>query len=381
MIALHDIGWPYGRRDLYYAPEQIPDDKRRPFARRAIHPDHDELVEEGINGHLANAEQPAAEHSGVLGAIEDFIAESDLEWTLFEILGEHGLGVLAPAEVLEERGKAADLLESTGEPKFLRRRLEAVERARIDTEIRRVRARMLARRQAGRDVPHGGESDELAAARRQLALARDELDDAERRQARVKRQRDAADEREQDLEEELIAERRKLRRAADQVDEAEDGHRRATARVVELEEDLDALRGDVAAKGRLVADFEESREALERTIDDLRGQADAGMHAVGEMREMLEERELEIQRLDAQAIKLRTTLGRARADAEIAESERSALERRLEDLAARYERALDELAANLAAMLEPPRPGRRPGRGCRRTGRTRSRLAPRLPLS
>ena len=157
VVALHDIGWPYGRRDLYYDPENIPADKRRPFARRAIHPDHDELVEEGINGHLANAEQPAAEHSGVLGAIEDFIAESDLEWTLFEILGEHGLGVLAPAEVLEERGKTAELLESTGEPKFLRRRLEAVERARIDTEIRRVRAKALA--DAKQDArPTGGES-------------------------------------------------------------------------------------------------------------------------------------------------------------------------------------------------------------------------------
>ena len=26
VLVLHDVGWPYGRRDLYYAPEQIPEE-------------------------------------------------------------------------------------------------------------------------------------------------------------------------------------------------------------------------------------------------------------------------------------------------------------------------------------------------------------------
>ena len=33
---MHDVGWPYGRRDLYYAPEQIPEEFRQPY-RRAGH--------------------------------------------------------------------------------------------------------------------------------------------------------------------------------------------------------------------------------------------------------------------------------------------------------------------------------------------------------
>lgn len=26
VLILHDVGWPYGRRDLYYAPERIPEE-------------------------------------------------------------------------------------------------------------------------------------------------------------------------------------------------------------------------------------------------------------------------------------------------------------------------------------------------------------------
>ena len=32
VLILHDVGWPYGRRDLYYAPERIPDEDRQPYA-------------------------------------------------------------------------------------------------------------------------------------------------------------------------------------------------------------------------------------------------------------------------------------------------------------------------------------------------------------
>ena len=35
---LHDVGWPYGRRDLYYAPERIPEEFRQPYARGGIVP-------------------------------------------------------------------------------------------------------------------------------------------------------------------------------------------------------------------------------------------------------------------------------------------------------------------------------------------------------
>ena len=47
VICLHDVGWPYGRRDLYYAPERVDPAHRRPHARRGIVPGRSELAESG----------------------------------------------------------------------------------------------------------------------------------------------------------------------------------------------------------------------------------------------------------------------------------------------------------------------------------------------
>ena len=40
ILMMHDVGWPYGRRDLYYAPERIPEEFRQPYdaARHAPGP-------------------------------------------------------------------------------------------------------------------------------------------------------------------------------------------------------------------------------------------------------------------------------------------------------------------------------------------------------
>ena len=38
VLILHDVGWPYGRRDLYYAPEQIPEEFRQPYAQAGMRP-------------------------------------------------------------------------------------------------------------------------------------------------------------------------------------------------------------------------------------------------------------------------------------------------------------------------------------------------------
>ena len=111
--------WPYARRDLYYDPDNIPADERRPFEYRGIHPDSEELVDEGINGHLANAKLPAANHSGVRGAVEDFLEESSQGWKLFDVGGEHGLGVLVAKEVLKTRPAVRNLLAATSKPPFL----------------------------------------------------------------------------------------------------------------------------------------------------------------------------------------------------------------------------------------------------------------------
>src|SRR4051812_11167269 len=47
VLILHDVLWPYGRRDLYYDPETIPEEFRQPFAQRGMRPGTSELLPRG----------------------------------------------------------------------------------------------------------------------------------------------------------------------------------------------------------------------------------------------------------------------------------------------------------------------------------------------
>ena len=47
VLILHDVLWPYGRRDLYYAPDQIPEEFRQPYAQQGMRPGSRKLLERG----------------------------------------------------------------------------------------------------------------------------------------------------------------------------------------------------------------------------------------------------------------------------------------------------------------------------------------------
>ena len=57
VLILHDVGWPYGRRDLYYAPETIPEEFRQPYRRAGMRPAHKRLMPygAGLNPTMCNA--------------------------------------------------------------------------------------------------------------------------------------------------------------------------------------------------------------------------------------------------------------------------------------------------------------------------------------
>ena len=97
LVLLHDIGWPYGRRDLYYDPKSIPEEHRKPYDKKGMLPSVPDLVEEGgMNRHLNNAVREHEPKDGVLTAIEDFLGASQYALDLLELPGVHGLGILAP---------------------------------------------------------------------------------------------------------------------------------------------------------------------------------------------------------------------------------------------------------------------------------------------
>jgi hypothetical protein len=93
----HDVGWPWGRRDLYYDPERIPVEHRHPFTwDRGVVPGEPGVVDGGFRGEggWACALTEGGPKNGVLSAIEDFVPgkEGSLLWAAIPAV--FGLGVL-----------------------------------------------------------------------------------------------------------------------------------------------------------------------------------------------------------------------------------------------------------------------------------------------
>jgi hypothetical protein len=98
IILLHDVAWPYARRDMYYNADAIHPTQRHPHAHVGMLPGVSELVETGINGVLANATHEGGPRNGVLTAVEDFIASTGVEVAFFKLPFFNGLGILVPSE-------------------------------------------------------------------------------------------------------------------------------------------------------------------------------------------------------------------------------------------------------------------------------------------
>lgn len=136
LIVAHDVGWPYGRRDLYYHPENIPDVFRQPHCRKGIHPDSTELVEqEGLNGHLNNAIYENDYQNGVLTAIEDFMDAEQGAFRLFILPGLHGLGILYAEPLLENNPDLNEFISSITIHGCAMDYLEVLEKERVKSEI------------------------------------------------------------------------------------------------------------------------------------------------------------------------------------------------------------------------------------------------------
>lgn len=96
IIFLHDLEWPYGRRDMYYFPESIPAEFRKPSAKKGILPGINELVDNGHNDSVHNAAYENGDRNGVLTAVEDFMMEAQIPLQLHRVRSQFGLGIIMP---------------------------------------------------------------------------------------------------------------------------------------------------------------------------------------------------------------------------------------------------------------------------------------------
>lgn len=136
LVMVHDIGWPYGRRDLYYNPENIPDKFRKPYKQKGVRPDSAELLEEGgLNQHLNNSIYENDLQSGVLTAIEDFLKETDQSIEFLKLPGLSGLGILVDHRLKDKKDALITFLGDFDFDPSVRGYFEEIERVRTETEL------------------------------------------------------------------------------------------------------------------------------------------------------------------------------------------------------------------------------------------------------
>jgi hypothetical protein len=136
VLLFHDVGWPYGRRDLYYAHDRIPPEYRHPSARKGMKWGQSELLEdEGLNPQLDNALVEGGERNGVLTAIEDAMKQTPIEFDFIRIPAYFGLGILSPKARRTTCPALGAVLDELTSASGLMRFLETVEenRARLQT--------------------------------------------------------------------------------------------------------------------------------------------------------------------------------------------------------------------------------------------------------
>jgi hypothetical protein len=81
LLLFHDVCWPHGRRDDYFAPEQIPDEFRQPLAGEGggLAPGEPGLTAGGLP-YPRSAAREGGRRNGVLTAVEDFAsADPDVQ--------------------------------------------------------------------------------------------------------------------------------------------------------------------------------------------------------------------------------------------------------------------------------------------------------------
>jgi hypothetical protein len=121
VTLIHDIDWPYGRRDMYYDADRIPAPYRHPFQYRGIVRGQSALSNEGMNANFANAIHEGGPRNGVLTAIEDFVSVSSRELQLFAVTGPAGLGLLVDRNQLDANETLAQFVQRIHDPAYGRR--------------------------------------------------------------------------------------------------------------------------------------------------------------------------------------------------------------------------------------------------------------------
>jgi cephalosporin hydroxylase len=113
IIIMHDVLWPYGRRDLYYAPERVPEEFRQPYEMKGIRPGTKQVLPTGgLNPEHYNAVTEGGARNGVMTALDDFVAEYDQPVRRLVLPVYFGLAIVVEESRLEREPELRALLDS-----------------------------------------------------------------------------------------------------------------------------------------------------------------------------------------------------------------------------------------------------------------------------
>lgn len=139
LVLMHDVAWPYGRRDLYYNPATIPDEHRHPFAKKGMWPGRSPLVDfGGLNSSYYHALEENTPRNGVRTAVEDFLNDSQLGLDFLVVPGFFGFGILARKELRLPHSPVAALLNEWDLPEHVAAYVQQLENVRVQMTLQQI---------------------------------------------------------------------------------------------------------------------------------------------------------------------------------------------------------------------------------------------------
>lgn len=132
IVVVHNVHWPFGRRDGYHDPDGIPGHVRRPYAAGGLRPTSAEPEPGGLRLVPFAAVHEHGERNGVLTAVEDFVAADSERWQVLDVPGFHGTAVLVAASTAAALPALRGVLGALETPATLRRVARRAEAGRVE---------------------------------------------------------------------------------------------------------------------------------------------------------------------------------------------------------------------------------------------------------
>ena len=388
VVVVHNVHWPFGRRDGYHDPDAVPEEARRPHAAAGLRPDGAHPVPNGLRLVPFVATDEHGERNGVMTAVEDFVAADPGEWRVIDVPGYHGVAVLIAMAAAEADMSVRGLLGALEAGATLRRAARRVEAGRIEAlltaeavpagmlgELEARLATALEEHEASLTSTRAEHEAQLAGVREdyeaQLAAVREDyeaqLADARERAAAAADAVESSERRLRELEAEHDRQAEAHAAAVAALRSEPERHRAlheaALWRIDLLERDL--ADRDAERRAALAAREEQSRAAveasvrLERAVEDLhaarerlarleRDAADLREEGARKDAELADVAE-RLRMLGGRSSHLEESLGAAQAEARAAHANALVLEERLRARAQREEEIAGHVRAAAAS--------------------------------